>query len=117
MHGARRGAPVPTPVVQLDLHAFDHGALERFEMVGRRGHRVVPAGRVVHDGAGGRLGVLAEGRREGPHELAQGGPDLGRGAGGPGDEEERRASSAVSPLRSVRAPPTSSQPPPRPGWE
>ena len=89
MHGARRGAPVPTPVVQLDLHAFDDGALERLEMVGRGGHGVVPAGGVVHDRTGGRLGVVAEGHREGVHELAQGRPDLGCGAGGPGDEEER----------------------------
>ena len=82
-------APVPTAVVQLDLHTFDHGALERFEMVGRRGHRVVPARGVMDDRSGGGLGVLAEGRREGVHQLAESRPDLGCGAGRAGDEEER----------------------------
>ena len=43
----------------------------------------------MDDRTGGGLGVLAEGRREGLHELAQGRPDLGRGVGRPGDQEER----------------------------
>ena len=36
---------------------------------------------------------------------------------GPAIKNSARASSAVSPLRSVREPPTSSHPPPRPGCE
>ena len=41
----------------------------------------------------------------------------GVAAAGPAMRKSARASSAVSPLRSVRAPPISSHPPPRPGWE
>ena len=88
MHGARRGASVPAPVVELDLHALDHGTLQGVEMVRCRRDAVVPSGRVEDDSAGRRLGLLAEGRGEGLHELAQRSPHFGRGVGRAGDEEE-----------------------------
>ena len=89
IHGARRGTPVPSPVVHLDPDSLNDGALQRVEVVRRSRHAVVPSGRVEHDRAGRCFGVVAEGRRQGLHELAQRGPDFGCGAGRSGDQEER----------------------------
>jgi hypothetical protein len=85
-------APVPGPVevVEADLAPAHHGPLQHLDDRGPLALPGAPCRRVDDHGVRGGLGVGAERAGQGPHELSQRGPHLGRGGGRrPGEQEQR----------------------------